>query len=76
MAFLIIEYRRKDYTLADAFRRDPKWGRRIFAISAEDLGTDDIEAVKACAALPESTPEGFVLHSVRDRDAKPAPDNT
>jgi hypothetical protein len=69
MAFFIMEYRKKGYALSDAFRLDPKWGKRTFTVSSHDLGTDDIEAVRKMAASREATPEGYELFSVVDRDA-------
>lgn len=73
MAFFIMEYRVKGYTLADAMRPNPRWGKRIFTVSGDDLGTHDIEEVRRMAAMPEVTPEGYELFSVRDRDAQPQP---
>ena len=69
MAFFIMEYRVKGYTLSDGFRLDPKWGKKTFTVSSKDVGTDDIEVVKAMAASRDATPEGYELFSVRDRDA-------
>ena len=69
MAFFIMEYRVKGYRLCDALRPNPKWGRRIFTAPGENLGTHDIEAVRRMAAMPENTPDGYELFSVRDRDA-------
>ena len=68
MAFFIMEYRVKGYGISHAFSRDPKCGRRTFSVSGDDVGTDDIELVRKLAALPESTPEGYELFSVIDRD--------
>lgn len=73
MAFFIMEYRVKGYVLSDGFRLDPKWGKRTFTVSSQDLGTEDIEAVKVMAASKEVTPEGYELFSVRDRDAVDIP---
>lgn len=70
MAFFIMEYRVKGYSLAHAFSRDPKSGRRVFSVSGDAIGTNDIDVVRQMAALPESTPEGYELFSVRDRDAQ------
>lgn len=67
-AFFIMEYRVKGYRVSDALRPNPKWGRRIFTVRGEDLGTNDIELVRRSAALPENTPEGYELFSVYDRD--------
>ncbi|WP_274644288.1 hypothetical protein [Pseudomonas serbica] len=75
MAFFIMEYRAIGYTIADALHRDPKFRKRIFSISSEVLGTDDLEVVKKLAAAREHTPEGYELFSVIDRDA-PAPATT
>ena len=69
MAFFIMEYRAIGYQLADAFHRDPRFKKRIFTISSEVLGTDDLEVVKKLAAAREHTPEGYELFSVIDRDA-------
>jgi hypothetical protein len=68
MAFFIMEYRIKGYSLADGFRLNPKWGKRTFFVSSQDVGTDDIELVRAMAASADATPEGYELFSVRDRD--------
>lgn len=73
MAFFIMEYRVKGYAISDAFRRDPTWGKKTFFVSAKDAGTDDIEIIRSMAAARESTPDGYEFHSVRDRDAVPAP---
>ena len=69
MPFFIMEYRVKGYALSDGFRLDPKWGKRTFTVSSQDLETEDIEVVKVMAASKEATPEGYELFSVRDRDA-------
>lgn len=69
MAFFIMEYRAIGYRLADAFHRDPRFKKRIFSISGQDLGTNDLEVVKKLAASREHTPEGYELFSVIDRDA-------
>lgn len=69
MAFFIMEYRVEGYGLQHALSLNAKAGRRVFSISSETLGTDDIELVKVAAALPEHTPQGYKLHSVVDRDA-------
>tara|TARA_Y100000780_G_scaffold182463_1_gene168488 strand:- start:3366 stop:3596 length:231 start_codon:yes stop_codon:yes gene_type:complete len=69
MAFFIMEYRVKDYGFRHAFSRDPKAGRKVFTVSGDDIGTHDIATVEAMARLPESTPEGYELHSIIDRDA-------
>lgn len=68
MAVFIMEYRVKGYQLSDAMRLDPKWGKKIFNVSSDALGTDDIEVVRAMAAAPESTPEGFEFFSIYNRD--------
>lgn len=70
MAFFIMEYRIKGYSLANAFSRDPKSGRRVFTVSGDDIGTHDIDVVRQMAAAKENTPEGYELFSVRDRDAQ------
>jgi hypothetical protein len=70
MAFFIMEYRVKGYCIAHAFSRDPKAGRRVFFISGEQAGTDDINEIRRMATLPEATPKGFELFSVIDRDAQ------
>jgi hypothetical protein len=75
MAFFIMEYRAIGYKIADAFHRDPRFKKRIFSISSQDLGTDDLEVVKKLAAGREQTPEGYELFSVIDRDA-PVPATT
>ena len=72
MAFFIMEYRVKGYSVTHALSLNPKAGRRTFFASGDDLGTHDIEVVRRVAALPESTPEGYELFSVRDRDASTA----
>lgn len=69
MAFFIMEYRVKGYGIAQAFSLDPKCGRRTFFASGDSIGTHDLEEVKRLAAMPEATPEGYELFSVRDRDA-------
>lgn len=68
-AFFIMEYRVKGYRVCDALRPNPKWGRRIFSVRGDDLGTQDIETLRRAAALPENTPEGYELFRVYDRDA-------
>jgi len=68
MAVFIMEYRVKGYQLSDAMRPDPKWGKKIFNVSSDALGTDDIEVVRTMAATPESTPKGFEFFSIYNRD--------
>lgn len=70
MAFFIMEYRVEGYSLADCMRPDPRWGKKIFTVDGNDIGTHDIEVVKQMAAAPENTPAGYVLFSVRDRDGQ------
>ncbi len=69
MAFFIMEYRVKGYSFQHAFSLNPKAGRKVFTVSGDDIGTHDISTVEAMARLPESTPEGYELHSIIDRDA-------
>ena len=44
MAVFEIEYRCHGYTLADAFRLDPRWGRRIFTVDGDAIGVTDMQA--------------------------------
>ena len=55
-----MEYRVHDYTLADAFRPDPKWGKRSFTVDADKVGAhvNDAELIKAAH---ETAPERYVL---------------
>ena len=62
MAIFEIEYRCHGYTLADAFRPNPRWGRRIFTVDGDKIGVTDIEQIKAIAV--ETAPEGYELHRV------------
>lgn len=50
------------YQLADVFRPDPLWGKRIFRVAASDLPDHtDSEIVDAARA---GTPVGYRLHRV------------
>lgn len=69
MTVFIMEYRITGYKLSDAFRRDPKFGKRTFFAGSDDLGSTDINAVISAAQQMECTPEGYELFSVTDRDS-------
>lgn len=69
MTTFIMEYRVIGYSLAHAFSTNPKAGKRIFSVSSDDIGSTDILAVMDAARSPESTPDGYKLFSVTDRDA-------
>lgn len=62
MTIFTMEYRKEGYSLADAFRPDPLWGRRVFTISAADAGTSDIEEIRKLAEATK--PVGYKLHGV------------
>jgi LAS superfamily LD-carboxypeptidase LdcB len=62
MTTFYIEYRVKGYSLADAFRPNPKWGKRAFYADSDKLGTDDIEAVKEAAIA--TAPDGYEFFSI------------
>lgn len=54
-----MEYRVRDYTLADAFRPNPNWGKKRFSVSAEFVGsTADEELIEAAQ---QSAPKDYVL---------------
>lgn len=63
MAIFEIEYRTTGYTIADAFRPDPKWGRRIFTVNGDRIGVNDIEQIKLLSV--QTAPDGYELHRVR-----------
>jgi hypothetical protein len=54
-----VEYRRKDYCLADALRPDPFWGKRIFTVDSKKLGTEDVKAIEQAARM--NPPDGYVF---------------
>lgn len=56
---LFMEYRVHYYCLADAFRPDPKWGKRTFSVPAEKVGAaPDHELIEAAH---QTAPEGYRL---------------
>lgn len=63
--FYEMVYHRKDYSLADALRPQPGWGRRRFTVSASimDQHGGELDTVLA-AADPADTPDGYRLTSV------------
>ena len=63
MAIFEIEYRCHGYTLADAFRLDPRWGRRIFTVDGDAIGVNDIEQIRSLSV--QTAPDGYELHRVR-----------
>jgi hypothetical protein len=54
------EYRKIGYTIADAFRIDPKYGRKVFTIDTEKLGTENIEQI--AQAAKDTAPDGYELY--------------
>jgi hypothetical protein len=66
MAIFEIEYHCHGYTLADAFRSNPRWGRRIFTVDGDKIGVNDPEQIKALAI--ETAPVGYELHRVTAND--------
>jgi hypothetical protein len=55
------------YTLADAFRPSPTWGKRSFSAELED-GADDADVIRAAK---ETCPKNFWLHQVEAICGKP-----
>lgn len=55
-----VEYRREGYCLADAFRPDPFWGKRMFTVDTEKLGTENVSAIAQAAR--ETAPIGYQFH--------------
>jgi hypothetical protein len=55
-----VEYRREGYCLADCLRPDPFWGKRIFSVDTEKLGTEDVAAIAQAAR--ETAPKGYEFH--------------
>lgn len=60
-----IQYRRKGYALADAFRPDPNWGKRFFTVDTDKLGTEDVAAIEQAAR--DTAPEGYEFHRMEAR---------
>ena len=57
--YYYMEYRRKDYTLADAFKPQPNWGRRRFSVPANTVGiSTDRELI---AAARDTAPDEYEL---------------
>lgn len=59
MDIIYVEYRKKGFTVADAFRRDPEWGMRNFTVDPKDLSTTDKEEIERAAR--QTAPEGYEL---------------
>lgn len=57
-----IEYRVEHYSLADCMRPNPFWGKRIFRIDTEKLGTENEAEIRKVAT--ENPPERFKFHSM------------
>ena len=57
--FYHMEYRRKDYTLADAFKPQFNWGKRRFSIPANTIGPATNQEL--IDAARETAPEGYEL---------------
>lgn len=64
MPMLKVEYRVKGYKMSDAMRPDPGWGRRIFTVNTEDIGTDDMNEVERMAKDRDAVPVGFSFFSI------------
>lgn len=62
MTTFVIEYQCHGYSLADAFRLDPKWGRRTFIVDGEEVGVNDLEEIRSLAK--RTAPHGYELHRV------------
>lgn len=62
MAIFELEYRIHGYSVADAVHPNPRYGRRIFRVDGDTVGTNEPERIKALAI--ETAPEGYALHGV------------
>ena len=61
MLFEIV-YRKEGYKLSDAMRPDPFWGKRIFRVDGDKIGSNNIEAIReASIATP---PSGYEFFSI------------
>jgi hypothetical protein len=58
-----VVYRIKGYALADALRPDPFWGKRIFRVDTEKLGTEDEDEIRKAAIA--TAPEGYDFHTMK-----------
>lgn len=52
-------YHREDYTLADAMRPDPNWGRRRFTVPAAAVA--DFTEAEMVRGAQEAAPSGYRL---------------
>jgi hypothetical protein len=57
-----IEYRIEGYHWTDAMRPNPFWGKRIFRVDTEKLGTEDENAIREAAIA--TPPERYKFHSM------------
>jgi len=57
-----IKYRVIGFKIADAFRPDPHWGKRIFTIDTDKLGIDDAREIERAAR--ETPPDGYEFFSL------------
>lgn len=60
-----VEYRCKGYTLADAFRPNPLWGKRFFTVDTEKLGTEVVSEIEDAARA--HAPDGYEFHTLEAR---------
>lgn len=63
MIFEVV-YRIKGYSLSDAMRPNPFWGKRRFRVDSEKLGTDDIDAIKE-ASIATPPDDRYEFYSIQ-----------
>lgn len=49
MTTFTVEYRKTGYALADAFRPDQMWGRKIYTVDGDKIGSNDPAEIRKVA---------------------------
>ena len=62
-----LTYCRDDYTLADAFRPNPRWGKKIYSADLECAMTDD----ELIGGAKDTAPEGYWLQCLEAIGGEP-----
>lgn len=64
MSTFRVEYRARNYTIADALHPDPRYKRRIFTVDSDAVGTSDLGELGRAAK--STAPDGYKLFRISE----------